>query len=151
MYSLRARRKGKNTTIAASSSTRKGKQKAMPVLDLDHDFSDLDDDQDAPEGFIDTEVKKLEMLDGVLSKCQLCGSDKFCKIDRAGNHVNLTMGQRRAWANALVLLCLLSMQSTKTDKHSGIQLAWCYPEKPTQYRSVCRFSSKYFSTRNHGA
>lgn len=102
MHSLRARRKGKRSSAPAAAS-RKGKRKAQPVLDLDHDHSsDLGDDEDAEEGFIETEMKKLEQLDGVLSQCQLCGREKFCKVDRAGNHVNLTMGQRRAWANALV-------------------------------------------------
>src|SRR5437868_6477917 len=102
MYSLRQRRKGKKSS-APIAATRKGKQKAQPVLDLDHDHSsDIGDEEDAEEGFIETETKMLEQLDGVLSQCQLCGHEKFCKVDRAGNHVSLTMGQRRAWANALV-------------------------------------------------
>ena len=99
MHSLRARCKGKKSG-APINTARGGKRKAQPILDLDHDFSDLNDGQDAAEGFIETEMQKLELLDGILSKCQLCSSDKFCKVDRIGNHVNLTMGQRQVWANA---------------------------------------------------
>ncbi|KAF8815752.1 hypothetical protein BYT27DRAFT_7224817 [Phlegmacium glaucopus] len=36
-----------------------------------------------------------------LTKCQLCGPGKFCKISKTGEHANLTWNQRRAWSIAL--------------------------------------------------
>jgi hypothetical protein len=51
---------------------------------------------------MEKEKKQLELLEKALSGCVRCGPEKFCKIDKSGNHVNLTFNQRRGWANALV-------------------------------------------------
>jgi hypothetical protein len=64
MQSHQACQKGKSKSTTAALS-HKGKQKAQPMLDLDHNFSDLNDDEDAAEGFIEMEMKKMELLDGL--------------------------------------------------------------------------------------
>ena len=68
------------------------------MLDLDND----DDDGDEAEGIAEGEMKSMEQLDRTLTVCQKCGPSKYCKINKTGVHVNLTFGQRRGWAVALV-------------------------------------------------
>jgi hypothetical protein len=88
-------------------------------------MSDLDDGEDAAEGFVEMEMKKIELLDGILSKCQCCGLDKLCKINYTVNHINLTMGQHWAWANPLVCSDLHCITNSTEGQMSGIQYAWC--------------------------
>ena len=106
MHSLRARKKnGKITASAKSSSARMSKsRKAQPqLLNLDGDEDDLGTDEDEDGELPERERKHLAALENKLTSCVQCGSNQFCKIDKSGNHVNLTMNQRRAWANALVI------------------------------------------------
>jgi hypothetical protein len=104
MASLRAKGKkgGKGSgTQSGKKLTRKAKQAA--ILDLDN--SDDDDDDDSNEGgLMEKERKSIEELRQRLSKCQLCGPTKFCKIGKGGQHVALTFNQLRGWALALVIL-----------------------------------------------
>jgi hypothetical protein len=72
------------------------------LIDLDNNEDDGDDENDGPSDLMETEKKYLEMLEKALTGCARCGSEKFCKIDKSGNHVSLTFNQRRGWANALV-------------------------------------------------
>src|SRR5438046_5712395 len=104
MKSLRARKKTKSASSVPSSKSNKSK-KCMPLLDLDNFFGDADNDNDGGDDanyLMENEKKQLELLERVLTGCARCGSEKYCKIDKARNHVNLTFNQRRGWANALV-------------------------------------------------
>ena len=75
------------------------KSKKMALMDLNGDESD-DDNHD--DGTMEREKQALEQLERAMTKCQLCGPAKFCKISKAGEHVNLTWNQCRAWSIALV-------------------------------------------------
>ena len=99
-------------------------------------MSDLDDGEDAAEGFVEMEMKKIELLDGILSKCQCCGLDKLCKINYTVNHINLTMGQHWTWANPLVCSDLHCITNSTEGQMSGIQYAWCYMQKSTKNRPI---------------
>jgi hypothetical protein len=80
----------------------KGKQgKKSALIDLDND--DEDDDV-GDDSILNREQGFLEKLEKVLTRCQLCGPTKFCRISRNGEHVNLTFQQRRGWVVALVFL-----------------------------------------------
>lgn len=99
MASLRA--KGKK----GGKSTQKGrklKPKPMAILDLDN--SDDDDDEGDEGGIMEKERKSIEELQQTLSRCQLCGPMKSCKIRRNSQHVMLTFNQLCGWALALVCL-----------------------------------------------
>ena len=99
MASLHA--KGKK----GGKSMKKGGKSKMKqtILDLDNsDNSDNDDDDDV--GIMEKEKRSIAELQRALSRCQLCGPTKFCKIGKNGQHVTLTFHQLRGWALALVLL-----------------------------------------------
>lgn len=71
--------------------------KAQPqLLNLDEDEDDLGtheyEDGELPE----CKCKHMAALENKLTSCVQCGSNQFCKIDKSGNHVNLTMNQHRA-------------------------------------------------------
>jgi hypothetical protein len=74
------------------------KKKKMVLMDLNGDS----DDDNYDDGTMEREKQALEQLERSLTKCQLCGPGKFCKISKTGDHVNLTWNQRRAWSIALV-------------------------------------------------
>ncbi|KAF8218991.1 hypothetical protein L208DRAFT_1383144 [Tricholoma matsutake] len=98
MHTLRAhqKKKGKRSTSNnQASSSRSLKQKMQPVLlNLDEDDNDNEDEDDNEDGdLLECEKKHLAALDKKLTGCQRCGQDRFCKIDKSGNHVNLSMGQ----------------------------------------------------------
>ncbi|PPQ84101.1 hypothetical protein CVT24_002276 [Panaeolus cyanescens] len=97
-----------SATVSGAKSGKGIKKKGHQVLlDLDNDEYGLEDnandDADGCNDVMDEEIKELEQLDRALSQCQRCGPTVFCKIDKAGQHVALTMAQRKAWANALAL------------------------------------------------
>jgi hypothetical protein len=94
MNSLRAHAVTKKKPVKAP----KGKKTAL--LDLDN--SDADDDNGEDEAMAEKERKALEQLERALSNCQKCGPSKLCKIDKKGQHVNLTFNQRHGWSVALV-------------------------------------------------
>jgi hypothetical protein len=106
MHSLRTQKKnGKNGTSAKSTSTHTSKsRKAQPqLLNLDEDEDDLGTDDDEDGELPECERKHLAALENKLTSCAWCGPNQFCKIDKSGNHVKLTMNQHSAWANALVI------------------------------------------------
>jgi len=74
------------------------KNKKMALMDLNGDS----DDDNHDDGTMEREKQALEQLERALTKCQLCGPGKFCKISKGGDHINLTWNQRRAWSIALV-------------------------------------------------
>jgi hypothetical protein len=76
------------------------KGKKVALLDLDNDGEDEEEDND--EAMAEKEKKALEELENILRQCQKCGPSKYCKIDKMGQHVNLTFQQRRGWSVALV-------------------------------------------------
>ena len=96
MVSLRAKagKKGSKAVVVT-----KGKKKPV-VLDLDH--KEDEDDEGDDDGTMEKEKKFLKQLQRALGGCQLCGPSKSCKINRNGEHVNLTFNQLRGWAIALV-------------------------------------------------
>lgn len=100
MKSLRARlNEGKAAAPARGGKAKLGKKIAL--MDLDND----DEDDDAgDDSVLDKEQKFHEQLEKRLTRCQLCGPTKFCRISRNGDHVNLTFQQRRGWVAALVIL-----------------------------------------------
>jgi hypothetical protein len=67
-------------------------------MNLDND----DEEDQANEAMQEKEKTAMEQLEAALSQCQKCGGTKACKIDRCGNHVNLTFQQRRSWSIAIV-------------------------------------------------
>jgi hypothetical protein len=73
------------------------KNKTMALMDLNGDS----DDDNHDDGTMEREKQALELLERALTRCQLCGPGKFCKISKTGDHVNLTWNQRRAWSIAL--------------------------------------------------
>jgi hypothetical protein len=75
----------------------KGKRSMLLDLDNEDGSDDVEDD-----GMAEKEKKALEELENILRQCQLCGPSKLCKIDRTGQHANLTFQQRRGWSVALV-------------------------------------------------
>ncbi|KAF8133504.1 hypothetical protein K438DRAFT_1787644 [Mycena galopus ATCC 62051] len=101
MNSLRAK-------LGLKSAGAKPKKGKLPILDLEHAGSG-DDDFDEGLGIMDKEVKCLEQLQNHHGRCQRCGPSLSCKIDRAGNHHQLTNPQMRGWARSL-------LQATGTHK-----------------------------------
>lgn len=76
------------------------KGKKIALLDLDNSDTDAEDGDD--EAMAEKERKALEQLEKVLGDCQKCGPSKLCKVNKSGQHVNLTFNQRRGWSVALV-------------------------------------------------
>lgn len=67
------------------------------------DLDDDDNDDDRGDGSIPEKESKYEQqLKVALTHCQRCGNSKWCRVSRAGEHVNLTFQQRRGWITALV-------------------------------------------------
>jgi hypothetical protein len=95
LASLRAHK----TQKTSSKSTGKGKGKIL-LMNLD----DEDDDEEAAEEMQEHEGQCLTQLENSLSQCARCGKEKKCKIDKDGNHANLTFQQLRAWALSLVIM-----------------------------------------------
>lgn len=101
MHSLRTQKKnGKKGASAKSTSTRTSKsRKPQPqLLNLDEDEDDLGTDEDEDGELPERERKHLGALKNKLASCARCGPNQFCKIDKSGNHVKLTMNQHSAWA-----------------------------------------------------
>jgi hypothetical protein len=94
---LKGKKGGKGTQKGGKSKTKQA------ILDLDNE-DDEDDEDDNKGGIMEKERKCIEELQQTLSRCQLCGLTKFCKIGKSGQHVTLTFNQLRGWALALVLL-----------------------------------------------
>lgn len=86
------KKSGRSQTVGRSI-----KNKKMVLMDLNGDS----DDENHDDGTMEREKQALEQLERALTRCQLCGPGKFCKISKTGDHVNLTWGQRRAWSIAL--------------------------------------------------
>jgi hypothetical protein len=108
MNSLRAH-------IKKPSAVTKGKKK--PVL-----MNLNDDEEEGDEGdeeMVAREAKCMEQLERALSKCQKCGNEKCCKIDKAGHHHPLTFQQRRSWAVALVCYPACYVTVTNHRQASG--------------------------------
>ena len=93
MNSLQAHTMTKKKPVKAS----KGKKTAL----LDHDNSDADDEDGKDKAMAEKERKALEQLEKALSNFQKCGPSKLCKINKNGQHVNLTFNQRRSWSVTL--------------------------------------------------
>ena len=111
MKSLRAHLKeGKTATSVRGGKGKLGKKLALIDLDNDDDDDDVGDDS-----ILDKERSFLEKLERVLTRCQLCGPTKFCRISRNGDHVNLTFQQRRGWVVALVFEFLPCCMSPTTS------------------------------------
>jgi hypothetical protein len=94
MNSLRAH------TVTKKKPVKTSKGKKIALLDLDN--SDDEDDIGEDEAMAEKEKKALEQLEKALGDCQKCGPSKLCKIDKNGQHINLTFNQRRGWSVALV-------------------------------------------------
>ncbi len=100
MKSLRAHlNEGKTATPSRGGKVKLGKKLAL--IDLDNDDQE---DNVADDSTLEKERKFHEQLEKVLTRCQLCGPAKFCRISRNGEHTNLTFQQRRGWVVALVFL-----------------------------------------------
>src|SRR4051812_40170549 len=100
MMSLRAR----NKKSVPSSQSKSKKKAPVRFLDLDNYDDGSGDDDEGPDEIMAKEKRQLELLDKQLTGCMRCSSEKYCKIDKSGNHIHLTFQQRRGWANALVQL-----------------------------------------------
>ncbi|KAF7328060.1 hypothetical protein MKEN_00387100 [Mycena kentingensis (nom. inval.)] len=98
MRSLQAKLSGGKSAIAAASG--RGRGKKAPILDLEHANSG-DDDFDEGLGSMDKETEWTKQVLAHHKKCMLCGPDKPCKIDRAGNHICLTFQMARGWGRSL--------------------------------------------------
>jgi len=99
MKSLRARLNDGKAAPARGGKVKLGKK--ITLMDLDNDG---EDDDAGDDSILDKEQKFHEQLEKLLTRCQLCGPTKFCRISRNGEHVNLTFQQRRGWVAALVVL-----------------------------------------------
>jgi hypothetical protein len=75
------------------STQKGGKLKPKPTVILDLNNSNDDDDEGDEGGIMEKERKSIEELWQILSRCQLCGPTKSCKIGRNGQHVVLTFNQ----------------------------------------------------------
>lgn len=92
----------KKSGKSQAAGGRSTKSKKVVLMDLNGES----DDDNHDDGTMEREKKALEQLERALTKCQLCGPGKFCKISKTGDHVNLTWNQRRAWSIALVCTTL---------------------------------------------
>jgi len=106
------------------------KSNVPALLDLDGDEYGLgeDSDDDPDNDLISREIKQLAILDRSLLTCQRCGPNIYCKIDKAGTHVALTMPQRRAWANTLACFDFVNQCLANID--SGTVEPWCHSLHP---------------------
>ncbi|KDQ52784.1 hypothetical protein JAAARDRAFT_210431, partial [Jaapia argillacea MUCL 33604] len=97
--------KRKAPQTVSSVGGKRGRKKAPALIDLDNDYSDDlgDDDGGDDEDLLEQEQKMLESLENTLSTCQKCGPSLYCKIDKSGQHVALSMNQRCGWAMSLAL------------------------------------------------
>lgn len=96
------RRKLREKLKLSTTTTSHGRrQKRKGELNLDA----LEDDEESREDEIHAHKVKDEFqrLKDSLSKCQVCGPEKFCKINRFGKHIHLTTPQVLGWAHALVI------------------------------------------------
>ncbi|KAL0058839.1 hypothetical protein AAF712_014466 [Marasmius tenuissimus] len=86
-----------------STATNKKRKTAEsePLLDMDKTDDDSSSEDPRSSGLLAKEAENLTKLHQNLSTCQMCGPEKFCKIDRNKIHVHLTHGQLRSWAMAL--------------------------------------------------
>ena len=78
-----------------TAGQKKGK---IPMMDLRDDI----DDEDNGDGIMEKENKAYGQLKKVLTKCQLCRPMKFCKINKAGEHIHLSFQEHQGWAVTLV-------------------------------------------------
>lgn len=90
--------KGRKSSATATKAKPKGRGK-LTLMDLDNED---DEDEEEVEGMRSAEAECFEALEKALKRCAKCGPEKNCKIDKAGNHCQLTFQQCRAWALALV-------------------------------------------------
>ncbi|KAJ3504064.1 hypothetical protein NLJ89_g8134 [Agrocybe chaxingu] len=97
-YLLSLRSRAKEGKASQHSTASKKKKAKVTLMDLDNED---DDDNEGGDELIEKEKEYLEQLGKILSKCQRCGPNAFCRISRNGDHVNLTFQQRRGWAIAL--------------------------------------------------
>lgn len=98
LESLKAR--GKSSKPKGGTGKSKNK---IRLMDLDKG-SDGDDDEGEGGGMQDAENTQLEILESSLKRCQKCGLEKACLINKSGFHKHLTFQQLRAWTLALVSL-----------------------------------------------
>jgi hypothetical protein len=117
-----------------SAKTSKGKKsKASIYIDFskDPDASNNSDsntsvateDEDGEDGLTGEEKLAGRLLTAEFSRCALCGKDKLCKIDKNGNHAQLTNQQFRSWSAALVChlsLCLFISNRFQASKMQGV-------------------------------
>lgn len=89
---------GEKPKLSAVTTGRGRRQKK----DLNLDVEDNDDESKEDEIHARKVKDEFQKLKDLLSKCQVCGPEKFCKINRLGKHVQLAAPQVLAWAYALV-------------------------------------------------
>jgi hypothetical protein len=84
-------------------ATKRCGEKAL-ALDLD---GGLDDDK--TEGVVQAqkESEEFQRMQNKLVSCNRCSPNKWCKINKLGTHVHLTVPQLGSWAHALVCLSIL--------------------------------------------
>jgi hypothetical protein len=79
-------------------------ERPAPAYQFNEDKDDLGTDEDKDGELPEHKRKHLVALENKLMSCAWCGpNSSFCKINKSSTHVNLTMNQRRAWENALVI------------------------------------------------
>ena len=101
--SLRAHLKDEKAATPAARGGKAKLGKKLALIDLDNEDED-DDIRD--DSILDKERKYYEELRVALTRCQLCGPEKFCRVFRNGEHKSLTFQQRRGWVAALVCLSM---------------------------------------------
>lgn len=106
--SMKAATRKKPTSTNSTSKKRGGKEKKEALLNLNKTTDDSEDELDE-EGMEEAELEMLETLERSLKRCQKCGPQTRCKIDKMGSHHALSFQQLRAWTLALVSWCLVLM------------------------------------------
>ena len=89
-------------SLRAHAVTKKKPSKGKKTVLLDLNNGDNDDKEDVDEGMAEKENKALEKLEKALGDCQKCGPMKLCKVNKNGQHVQLTFNQCHGWSVALV-------------------------------------------------
>jgi hypothetical protein len=89
--------KGIAAKVALKKASRGSKKKPLNLDSLD-DEGGLDEEEEQAEKHLN-EYAKLEEL---LTKCQKCGPDIWCKVNKHGAHIALNTLQLSGWATALV-------------------------------------------------